>query len=121
MSFTKRFAEASKILQKGVSPDIRILPRDLPKVYLNTVAEHQMSKPAGQTWAYGDYENSQVKFDYQDDYELLSKLGRGRYSEVFKAVNLLTQETAVIKILKPGKKSTAYPRSCCSETCEDKT
>lgn len=33
----------------------------------------------------------------------MTKLGRGRYSEVFKATNLLTNEEAVIKILKPVK------------------
>ena len=43
-------------------------------------------------------------FGLQDDYEFVSKLGRGRYSEVFKGVNLLNNEQCVIKILKPGKK-----------------
>lgn len=52
---------------------------------------------------YSDYENSSVKFSYQDDYEIQSKLGRGRYSEVFKASNLLTNEDVVVKILKPVK------------------
>ena len=42
-------------------------------------------------------------FNYQDDYEILTKLGRGRYSEVFKATNLLTNKDFVVKILKPGK------------------
>jgi casein kinase II subunit alpha len=32
------------------------------------------------------------------------KLGRGRYSEVFRAVDLLSNEDVVIKILKPVKK-----------------
>ena len=53
--------------------------------------------------AYGDYQNSTVVFNSQDDYEFTQKLGRGRYSEVFKAVNLLTREECVVKILKPGK------------------
>jgi serine/threonine protein kinase len=30
------------------------------------------------------------------------KLGKGRYSEVFKAVNLLNNEVVVVKIIKPG-------------------
>ena len=52
---------------------------------------------------YYDYENSEVIFGFQDDYEFSAKLGRGRYSEVFKGVNLLNNESCVIKILKPGK------------------
>lgn len=51
---------------------------------------------------YYDYENSEVVFGFQDDYEFSAKLGRGRYSEVFKGVNLLNNESCVIKILKPG-------------------
>lgn len=53
---------------------------------------------------YGDYVNSSVTFGNQDDFEFMMKLGRGRYSEVFKAVNLLDNETVVVKILKPVKK-----------------
>lgn len=30
------------------------------------------------------------------------KLGRGRYSEVFKGVNLINNEVVVTKIIKPG-------------------
>jgi len=50
-----------------------------------------------------DYENADVYFQPQDDYEFTSKLGRGRYSEVFKAINLLHNEDCVVKILKPVK------------------
>ena len=58
---------------------------------------------SGQAKEYYDYENSQVVFGFQDDYEFTTKLGRGRYSEVFRAVNILNQESCVVKILKPGK------------------
>jgi serine/threonine protein kinase len=58
-----------------------------------------------------------VKFSYQDDFEIQSKLGRGRYSEVFKASNLLTNEDVVVKILKPGK-SVLFKNL--SQTCKDK-
>ena len=39
----------------------------------------------------------------QDDYEILRKLGRGKYSEVYEGVNILTSQKVVIKILKPGR------------------
>jgi casein kinase II subunit alpha len=38
---------------------------------------------------YSDYENSKVIFGPQDDYEFTMKLGRGRYSEVFRGVDLI--------------------------------
>lgn len=40
----------------------------------------------------------------QDDYEVVRKVGRGKYSEVFEGVNVHTNEKCVIKILKPVKK-----------------
>ena len=36
----------------------------------------------------------------QDNYELVRKLGRGKYSEVFEAINITNDEKVVVKILK---------------------
>lgn len=36
----------------------------------------------------------------QDDFQLVRKLGRGKYSEVFEAVNITNNEKVVVKILK---------------------
>lgn len=44
-----------------------------------------------------------VYFRNQDDYQVVRKLGRGKYSEVFEAVNVTNNEKCVIKILKVGK------------------
>ena len=40
----------------------------------------------------------------QDDYEVVRKVGRGKYSEVFEGVNAVNNERCIIKILKPVKK-----------------
>ena len=40
----------------------------------------------------------------QDDYEVVRKVGRGKYSEVFEGVNIANTERCIIKILKPVKK-----------------
>ncbi|KAJ1635814.1 kinase-like domain-containing protein, partial [Pavlovales sp. CCMP2436] len=40
----------------------------------------------------------------QDDYEILRKVGRGKYSEVFEGVRVCDSTRCVIKILKPVKK-----------------
>ncbi|TKS73020.1 Casein kinase II subunit alpha' [Collichthys lucidus] len=42
--------------------------------------------------------------DNQEDYQLVRKLGRGKYSEVFEAINITNNEKVVVKILKPVKK-----------------
>ncbi|XP_044256998.1 casein kinase II subunit alpha isoform X2 [Tribolium castaneum] len=53
---------------------------------------------------YWDYESYVVDWGQQDDYQLVRKLGRGKYSEVFEAVNVTNNEKCVVKILKPVKK-----------------
>lgn len=40
----------------------------------------------------------------QDDYEVVRKIGRGKYSEVFDGVNVVNNTRCVVKILKPVKK-----------------
>lgn len=40
----------------------------------------------------------------QDNYEVVRKVGRGKYSEVFEGVHCTDNEKCVIKILKPVKK-----------------
>ena len=49
----------------------------------------------------GKYLNLQRKID---DYELIKKLGRGKYSEVYEGINVTNDKKVVIKILKPVKK-----------------
>jgi len=54
---------------------------------------------------YWDYENLQVSWGEQDDYEVVRKVGRGKYSEVFEGVRAENDDQkCIIKILKPVKK-----------------
>ncbi|KAK1300187.1 hypothetical protein QJS10_CPB13g00409 [Acorus calamus] len=53
---------------------------------------------------YWDYESLSVQWGEQDDYEVVRKVGRGKYSEVFEGVHCTDNEKCVIKILKPVKK-----------------
>ncbi|KAK7307681.1 hypothetical protein VNO77_40948 [Canavalia gladiata] len=53
---------------------------------------------------YWDYESLTVQWGEQDDYEVVRKVGRGKYSEVFEGVHSTDNEKCIIKILKPVKK-----------------
>lgn len=53
---------------------------------------------------YWDYESLQVTWGEQDRYELMRKVGRGKYSEVFLGVNSVNHEPCIVKVLKPVKK-----------------
>lgn len=59
-----------------------------------------MSRPR----EYWDYESLQVSWGEQDHYEVVRKVGRGKYSEVFEGVNVTNNSKCIIKILKPVKK-----------------
>ncbi|KAL9326875.1 hypothetical protein ACSQ67_007520 [Phaseolus vulgaris] len=50
-----------------------------------------------------DHDESPCLID-QDDYEVVRKVGRGKYSEVFEGVNVNSNDRCIIKILKPVKK-----------------
>lgn len=53
---------------------------------------------------YWDYEAMQITWADPEDYELIRKIGRGKYSEVFDGINVASNEKCVVKILKPVKK-----------------
>lgn len=73
--------------------------RSIAKVYSNANEKH------GRSW--WDYDNLAVQWGTQDNYEILRKVGRGKYSEVFEGVNVSggsNVEKCIIKVLKPVKK-----------------
>eukprot|EP00004_Rigifila_ramosa_P022902 TRINITY_DN6355_c0_g1_i2.p1 TRINITY_DN6355_c0_g1~~TRINITY_DN6355_c0_g1_i2.p1 ORF type:complete len:374 (-),score=76.99 TRINITY_DN6355_c0_g1_i2:107-1201(-) len=63
-------------------------------------ADVNLTKPKD----YWDYETMAVQWGEQDDYEVVRKVGRGKYSEVFEGVNVVNGERVILKILKPVKK-----------------
>ncbi|CDR96782.1 casein kinase II, alpha chain (CK II), putative [Babesia bigemina] len=72
------------------------LPIILPKYYADV-----NTKKGPDYW---DYENITLMWNVPNNYEIVRKIGRGKYSEVFEGTNVLTKERIVIKILKPLKK-----------------
>jgi len=53
----------------------------------------------GSSWH--DYENFDIEWSSPDRYEIIERIGGGRYSEVFKGIDVVNSETCVIKVLKP--------------------
>jgi len=53
--------------------------------------------------SYWDYENYSVLWGRPDGYEIVSKVGRGKYSEVFRGEMVATGRPCIIKVLKPVK------------------
>lgn len=76
-----------------------VIERELSvsKVYAN-VLENESRE-------YWDYENVHIEWGEQEPYKILKRIGRGRYSDVFKGVISETLTPCVIKVLKPIKRS----------------
>ncbi|XP_953303.1 casein kinase II, alpha subunit, putative [Theileria annulata] len=79
--------------RKYPTKDLKII---LPKTYADV-----NSKKGPEYW---DYENITLKWNVPDSYEIVRKIGRGKFSEVFEGLNTVTKDKCVIKILKPVKK-----------------
>ena len=69
----------------------------LPKLYANVCEERPKE--------YSNYEDFQISWGNQDYYEVIKKIGRGKYSEVFDGICTSNNRRVVVKILKPVKKS----------------
>lgn len=104
MNFNLRMppADMSHVPAEGTPatsiPSLR--PCILPRIY----ADVNKQRPAHTS----DYENFQITWNTPDKYEVVRKIGRGKYSEVFEGVKVSSDgepiEKVVIKILKPVKK-----------------
>jgi casein kinase II subunit alpha len=52
---------------------------------------------------YYNYEDLEVQWSDENNYEITKKIGRGKYSEVFEGNSILNKQKCVVKILKPIK------------------
>lgn len=79
---------------------VRTRVYSVSKVY----ADVNANKPT----EYWDYENHKIEWGNIKNYEIISKVGRGKYSEVFQGVNILNDKPCIIKVLKPVKMKKIY-------------
>ena len=68
----------------------------LPKFYANVCLERPQD--------YYDYNNFSISWGNHNIYEVIKKIGRGKYSEVYEGISNETDNRVVIKILKPVKR-----------------
>lgn len=58
--------------------------------------------------AYWDYENTTIAWGQISNYEIIAKIGRGKYSEVFTGSCVVQDSPCVVKVLKPVKIKKIY-------------
>ncbi|TLD33839.1 hypothetical protein PspLS_01408 [Pyricularia sp. CBS 133598] len=54
--------------------------------------------------SYWEYDTVNISWGVLENYEVVRKIGRGKYSEVFEGINVVNYQKCVIKVLKPVKK-----------------
>jgi casein kinase II subunit alpha len=75
----------------------RILRFVRPRYYSTVNSDH----PDRDYW---DYDNSRVTWGDQDAYEVVRKIGRGKYCEAFEGFHVPSGKHVAVKLLKPVKK-----------------
>jgi casein kinase II subunit alpha len=55
--------------------------------------------------SYWDYDSMNITWGMLENYEVVRKIGRGKYSEVFEGINVVNCQKCVIKALKPVRKN----------------
>jgi len=71
---------------------------------VRSVAREHADVNAKRPRSYWDYESLNITWNKPDQYEVVMKIGRGKYSEVFEGWDTMGKEPIVIKVLKPVKK-----------------
>ncbi|RKO97464.1 hypothetical protein CXG81DRAFT_30454 [Caulochytrium protostelioides] len=71
---------------------------------VSSVARQYANANAERPQEYWDYDTSSITWGSPDNYEIVRKVGRGKYSEVFEGINVANNTRCVIKVLKPVKK-----------------
>ena len=79
-------------------------PVNTPGTVLKSVSRVYSDACTRRSRSYWDYENLNPEWGNIENYEIVAKLGRGKYSEVFEGVDIVNGRKCVIKVLKPVKK-----------------
>lgn len=75
----------------------RFISSKLPRLHKDANSHHPED--------YFKYESIPYKIGYMDDYEIIRKLGHGKYSEVYEGIDIMNNIPVTIKLLRPVNKS----------------
>ncbi|KAH9879096.1 hypothetical protein J1614_002531 [Plenodomus biglobosus] len=93
-------AASSPRAQNALAPSMALnnttVTTSLARVYADVNANMPRS--------YWDYDSVNISWGVLENYEVVRKIGRGKYSEVFEGINVVNYQKCVIKVLKPVKK-----------------
>jgi len=79
-------------------------PAEVQTTQVITNAKVYKDVNASQPRSYWDYDSFSLSWNPKDNYQLVQKLGRGKYSEVFEAVDTKNNRKVVVKVLKPVRR-----------------
>lgn len=79
-------------------------PGDSQTTQVITNAKVYKDVNASQPRSYWDYDGFSLSWNPKDNYQLVQKLGRGKYSEVFEAIDTKNNRKVVVKVLKPVRR-----------------
>ncbi|KAL0208094.1 hypothetical protein P9112_010681 [Eukaryota sp. TZLM1-RC] len=77
-------------------------------IHSQNMSEHSISRAYpyvcdSKPQSYWDYENIKLKWSSPSNYDVVYRIGGGRYSDVYKAIDSRTEKKVAMKVLKPVK------------------
>lgn len=110
---SSKLNKKDKDLQSTVPKLIPPIPGIPSSLGMNSIGHDSVVRTVARTYAnvnnnnpksYWDYDNFSLSWNSKETYELVQKLGRGKYSEVFEAFDTANKKTVVVKVLKPVRR-----------------
>lgn len=83
---------------------LKVPPEAVTKRRVRSVSRVYADANAKRPEEYWSYERFEPVFGSQEDYEIVKRVGRGKYSEVFEGVAVKTGAKCIIKVLKPVRR-----------------
>lgn len=84
------------------------ISKEINTISLSNNKDNDTSSPEISEEPSSFYDNYKFQKGEMDNYEVHTKIGRGRYSEVFEGRNINTNKEVIVKILKPSKLFSFY-------------
>lgn len=91
-------------LKVPIPPSVAIPKMTTGNTAVVTNARIYAKVNATKSRSYWDYDSFSLSWNSKENYQLVQKLGRGKYSEVFEAFDVKHSKKVVVKVLKPVRR-----------------